>query len=792
VNGNTLGNPSADILSRKRFNKTTNKNIARKQSRVESVNAYNFIEINASLKRGVVWYYRKNMEKFNNYHTFLGFVKSVLIDKLHECVRVHPIKYNLKLEATYDIPNVETSSQNRAFKTSARELFAYSDIEAAVDSDFLILHMEEDVYANKGSGYNLSHIDGLLLGVYKYSPLGGSSYIPLPQDIIKRRAVINPQNIDHQCFKWAILAKHVQNNNSSRVDINYFNEEYRYDFSRLTTPTPVSETKIFERCNPDTSVNVYGIQFCKKLNTNLAYPIRVVDEEKTNHFDLLLVNNLNKNHYAYISNFSRLVRNQKTLYEHELLFCKKCFTSFDSRPRKYKPYGMPALVEHRKICGVHKPILPVMPTEGSTLKFKAWCKTQRLPFVIYADFEALLLKITERYGENTQAFHSHRPMSYGFIVKTSENVSVELLERYEIPQTPIVFRGSEACDDVARQFVLAVTKVADRICKLLKATNVAIIMSDEDSRLHSLKTGCDLCNSIFNEKNCKVAHHDHLSGEFLKTLCNTCNLKLKTQKFVPCFLHNLSKYDAHFIVTELGYDNNRISVIPNSEENFISFTKYINNEFTIRFIDTCRFMASSLSSLVQNLSSDDFIKFREIAKVFTSIDMPLVTRKGVYPYEYTDSWSKLSDTSLPGKSEFYSTLTESHIEDVDYTHAIRVWDHFKCRTLGEYSDLYLKIDVLLLADVFENFRDICISTYNLDPAYYYTAPGFSFDCMLKYTSINLDLLTDYEMLLMIEQGIRGGLVQASMRYAKANNYKTPTYDNEKPKSWLIYQDCKLF
>lgn len=90
----------------------------------------------------------------------------------------------------------------------------------------------------------------------------------------------------------------------------------------------------------------------------------------------------------------------------------------------------------------------------------------------------------------------------------------------------------------------------------------------------------------------------------------------------------------------------------------------------------------------------------------------------------------------------------------------------------------------------ENFRDLCMSTYNLDPVYYYTAPGFTFDAMLRYTGVSLELLTDYDMVLFVEQGIRGGLVQASERYCRANNTKTPGYDAEKPPSWLVYQDCK--
>ncbi|KAF0705141.1 Uncharacterized protein FWK35_00032038 [Aphis craccivora] len=170
----------------------------------------------------------------------------------------------------------------------------------------------------------------------------------------------------------------------------------------------------------------------------------------------------------------------------------------------------------------------------------------------------------------------------------------------------------------------------------------------------------------------------------------------------------------------------KISVIPNSEEKFISFSKHVTNNFSIRFIDTLRFIDSSLSTLSENLLTPGLEK-------------------------YTDGWNKLEQTHLPKKADFYSTLTESHIQEEDYDHAKTVWNHFGCKNLGEYSDLYLKIDVLLLADV-----------------------------------VKLELLTEYDMLLMIEKGIRDGLTQASMRYAKTNNEKTPDYDPTKPKSWLIY------
>lgn len=780
--------PSTHSSTGKRGNKNAQHNkIKLKKTRMGLGNIPGFNEIDSSLDRTTVWYYRSNVENMIAYQTFLDSLKPELIRKLNNFVCIKPIKYNLKLEATYS--HKELPSENRSFKTSARELFSYSDISTLVDDDFTTLLSEEDAYMRKGSGFTLSSIDGILLGVYEYTPMGGSSYIPLPESISSKKGVINPKNIDECCFKWAILARHASGNNRCRVDVNYFNEEHRYDFSGLSFPTPISEISIFEKRNNNTTVNVYGLKFVKSEMKHVVYPLRVVDSEKSNHFDLLVLECGEKSHYTYISNFSRLVRKQKTLHEGRLFICKRCFTGFDEQIKKSRLSGKAALEQHMQICGLNKPIFPILPPEGSTLKFKAWEKAQRVPFVIYADFEALLEKNTEHLGMNTKGVHTHTPMSYGFFVKASDDIPLELLERYNIPQTPVIFRGSESQNSVAKNFVTSLVTIADRLSKLLKSTNVPIVMTEEQRLIHNVKTECDFCKTSFGGKILKVADHNHLTGLFRHTLCTKCNLNLKTVDFVPCFMHNLSAYDAHFIVTELGYDTNKISLIPNTEENYISFSKRVNDDFTIRFLDSCRFMASSLESLAKNLTTNDLAKFRETAKVFQPMDMPLVTRKGVFPYEYCDKWSKLEETTLPSKFDFYSALTETHVSEEDYCHATKVWDHFNCTSLGGYSDLYLKIDVLLLADIFENFRDICMKTYNLDPAYYFTAPGFSFDCMLKYTSISLELLTDYDMILMMEDGIRGGLVQASERYCKANNPKTEGYDSGAPPSWLVYQDC---
>ena len=176
--------------------------------------------------------------------------------------------------------------------------------------------------------------------------------------------------------------------------------------------------------------------------------------------------------------------------------------------------------------------------------------------------------------------------------------------------------------------------------------------------------------------------------------------------------------------------------------------------------------------------------------IYSGEKRDLLLRKGVYPYDWVDSIDKFSEIQLPPQELFYSKLNDEGISDEDYLHAQEVWKEFNCKTFRDYHNIYNVSDVLILADVLENFRDVCNENYGIDSAHHYTAPGLAWDAALKMTKIELELLSDYDMLLMIQKEIRGGISMISNRYGVSNNkYMGDSYDPSKESTYIQYLDA---
>ena len=338
-------------------------------------------------------------------------------------------------------------------------------------------------------------------------------------------------------------------------------------------------------------------------------------------------------------------------------------------------------------------------------------------------------------------------------------------------------------------------------CKAVskKHFNKPLDMTEVDEQHFKTMDGCHICGEKYTDKDVRVRDHCHITGKFRGSAHQERNLKLRIKPEnlkIPVIFHNLRGYDSHFIMQQIdeiankhGYTNKKgekqdlnINAILNNMEKYMAFM--LGNHLT--FIDSFQFMSSSLDKLVSNLPKDNLIY---TSKIFKGKRLDLMSQKGVYPYDFMDSLEKFNQAELPNKDQFYSILNDQHITDYEYDHANKVWNTFMIKTMGEYHDLYLVSDVLLLADVFENFRKTCMQYYKLDPCHYFTSPGLSWDAMLKMTNIKLELMTDIDMFQFIEKGMHGGVSYIANRYGNANNKYMKEYNEKTPSKYIMYLDA---
>ena len=279
---------------------------------------------------------------------------------------------------------------------------------------------------------------------------------------------------------------------------------------------------------------------------------------------------------------------------------------------------------------------------------------------------------------------------------------------------------------------------------------VEIKMTAEDEHNYNSSIICWLCNQVITPQKGKVRDHCHLTGKYRGAACSSCNLNVKQKQssFIPVIFHNFSGYDCHLFFNELfkQKDRRKFDCIPKTDEEYISV-----NFGCLRFIDSYRFLQSKLAKLVESIPDTPILSNHFHV---TS----LLKKKLAYPYEKFKSYDSLLEPFAGlSKEDFYSTLTQSYAADEEIERTNEIIKHFNIENGLQLTELYLKTDVLLLADVFENFIKLSTKEFGINPLYCVSLPGYTWNCGLSFLEQTLDYIKDIDMLLLIENNIRGGI-----------------------------------
>ena len=677
-------------------------------------------------------------EKIEKFKKKLKFIKKVTITKIKKALKGNLANYQFSIMNEFD-PSMQLIAIRKELKEKLtsllnekkglkfgvslktrmkketedgviyREPYFNSKAKTITHPDMinsLIREAEEEIlnkiadWISEGSNWVLELVLDHYLNIISYTPLKGSSYIKLPEKLQNSMlGLINPKNLDdNECFRWCHVRKlNPEKKNPQRIKNTDKEFVKKLDYSGISFPVSYKDYHKIEKQN-QININVFGYQ-------GFVYPIYTSKEKYDNNLEVLYIEEGEKSHYVLITDFDRLMNNYNK-HKEKKNFCKYCLHCFRRKE---------ILVNHGHDCfalnGTQKIELPA---PGSKVFFKNYNRIQPAPFVIYADFEALTKKIDTCIPNNdksyTNPYQEHKTCGYGYKLVCHQD------QKYSKPVS--IYRGK----NVVKNFIESIYREVSNCKRVIKKHfNKPLIMTSENELDFQNSTHCYICekeysdedNFIMNKgkkieiKNHPVRDHCHITGKYRGSAHNCCNLQLRLDpdnlKILVIF-HNLKGYDSHFIIKTLGKNFN-INVIAQNFEKYISFT--IDS---LKFLDSFQFMSSSLDKLSNNLTKNKFIYTDLEFKGLSPYQLELLKKKGVYPYSYMDSFDRFEETELPSIDKFYNDLNNTAITESDYQHANEVFESFKIKNLGEYHDLYLKTDVLLLADVFENFRDTCLKS----------------------------------------------------------------------------------
>lgn len=659
-----------------------------------------------------------------------------------------------------------------------------SEIATDIKHDFAE-HIANQLQHSNGNDIKLIE---LVIKTRKAPKIVAGRKINLPAGIsASRHGITNPDNLDDEkCFDWCLIIylarkKYPEKAIKGEVrKLNPFTNLLKVPDGVTYPVDPELYASEYEKLN-DIKINVWTYD----LSTDeLELLWDTSNTRNRNVVDLLYLQEGSNSHFALMSDIMKLRKNTN----HTMFYCNQC--------HEKKWQSRKAYEEHLNLCLQGKDCQATMPT-NKYFEFHNKQYEFKHPVNIIADFESTLQHCSE--GKSIQK-HIVNSFAIKYDSIHASECKKEFIYNNEDPEN-VIQKFIETLEDYAEEYFTSIRRNAKNI-----------ILTDAQKLAYSNCKCCSECDKEFTKENYKVRHHDHITGKFIAPLCNNCNLALKYKKFIPVYMHNLSGYDSHLFVkglTKYGQQNCELKCVAQSGEKYLSFSKIIKvtldsgNQANceIRFVDSHSFIVCSLEEAIKNLT-DKSTDCNELRKRFVSMsnafsndeEFMLMLRKGCYPYDWMDDYSKFNSKTLPSKEEFSSVLTAEDICEESYAHAMKVWDRFSCKTFVDYHNLYLKCDVLLLSDVWRNFKETDYANYHLDCSYYLTQPQFTLDCALRYIkhetpNYRIELLQDKDMHDMITNNNKGGICDVPFRYAKANNKYMNSYDSSQPESYILKLDA---
>ena len=606
----------------------------------------------------------------------------------------------------------------------------------------------------------------LEINIFKYQALKKimGSYIELPKKL-QRQGLINIKNEDNYCFIWSYI-RHINplNKNPNRItkeDKKLFNNIYE-KLKYFEFPLKINKNNIGK------IENILEINICILSADENNNVIPMISSENNHKNDLNLF--YYKNHICLIKNLNKYLHRSNN-DNNKKYFCCRCLNSFISEEN---------LNKHKNLCLKYnkKSEKLVLPKEKSILKFEKIEHMIKTPFTIYYDIETYNqhLKKTKQFKkiENTTHERLLKPYLIGYILKC--NYDNKFSKKCQI------FIGEQCIE----KFILnLIFTERPYIWKIIKENFNESIERNPDLTKFDINT-CNLCNKKIINKS--VKNHCHFSSKMLGYAHNKCNLRYKFKKdnvnndyLINVFAHNSQNFDQSFLIRALQNLDNKIpfSCLPRNSNKFISL-----QIGSFIFKDSYLFLNKSLDYLTGTINDEDRISLKQ---EFGEENYQLLTKKGIYPYDYFDNTKKYNEQKLPNKEEFFNKISNKNILDENYEHAKNVFKKFNCNNLLDYSILYLKTDICHLSDVFQKFSKFAYETYELDPRHSYTLPGFSWQAMLKMTKIELELVSDPDMYLYLMDTIRGGISVCNKKHVIADNKYID--ENTKNNKYLMYLDA---